>query len=252
MRAVDAVRLFDRSMTTRLSILVCVALAVSGGAPASRAAPIEPQEARTSRQARTAQAAPQTPPAPAAESQAPAFPSPYDKDALSPEYRIAPGDVLQVFVWKEPELSREVRVRTDGYLTVALLGDVFVVAKTPRALSAELAEQLGRYVNAPTVTITIVSSSVQRFFVVGEVGRPGEFPLISRTTVLQALALAGGFREYAKSEEIKIVRQEVLVGVDKRQYTREIVLPVGFKSLARGQDLHQNYILRPGDVIIVP
>jgi polysaccharide export outer membrane protein len=179
-------------------------------------------------------------------------PSPYDKDALSPEYRIAPGDVLQVFVWREPELSREVRVRTDGYLTVALLGDVFAVAKTPRELGAELAEQLGRFITAPTVTITVVSSSSQRFFVVGEVGRPGEYPLISRTTILQALALAGGFREYAKTDEIKIIRQEVLVGVDKRPFTREIVLPVSYKSLARGQNLQQNYVLKPSDVIVVP
>lgn len=179
-------------------------------------------------------------------------PSPYDKDALSPEYRIAPGDVLQVFVWREPELSREVRVRTDGYLTVALLGDVFAVAKTPRELGTELAEQLGSLITAPTVTITVVSSSSQRFFVVGEVGRPGEYPLISRTTVLQALALAGGFREYAKTDEIKIIRQEVLVGVDKRPFTREIVLPVSYKALARGQDLQRNYVLKPSDVIVVP
>ena len=182
----------------------------------------------------------------------PPFPSPYDKGALSPEYRIAPGDVLQVFVWREPELSREVRVRTDGYLTVALLGDVFAVARTPRELGAELAEQLGRFITAPTVTITVVSSSSQRFFVVGEVGRPGEYPLISRTTVLQAFALAGGFREFAKTDEIKIIRQEVLVGVDKRPFTREIVLPVSYKSLARGQNLQENFVLKPSDVIVVP
>jgi polysaccharide export outer membrane protein len=182
----------------------------------------------------------------------PPFPSPYDKDALSPEYRIAPGDVLQVFVWREAELSREVRVRTDGYLTVPLLGDVFAVAKTPRELSTELAKELGRFITAPTVTITVVSSSSQRFFVVGEVSQPGEFPLISRTTILQALALAGGFREFAKTDEIKIIRQEVLVGVDKRPFTREIVLPVSYKALAQGQNLQQNFVLKPSDVIVVP
>jgi len=192
-------------------------------------------------------------PAPAtAQAETPPFPSPYDKDALSPEYRIAPGDVLQLFVWKEPDLSREIRVRTDGYVTVALLGDVFAVAKTPRGLSEELAKDLGRFVNAPTVTITLISSSVERFFVVGEVGKPGEYPLNSRTTILQALALAGGFREYAKTDEIKIIRQEVIVGIDKRSYTREIVLPVSYKALARGQDLHQNFVMKPGDVIVVP
>ncbi len=201
-----------------------------------------------------AAAAPQAPSAEASEPARPSspFPSPYDKDALSREYRIAPGDVLQVFVWREPELSGEVRVRTDGYLTVALLGDVFAVARTPRELGAELSQQLARFITAPTVTVTVVSSSSQRFFVVGEVGRPGEYPLISRTTILQALALAGGFREYAKTDEIRIIRQEVLVGVDKRPFTREIVLPVSYKSLARGENLQHNYVLKPSDVIVVP
>jgi polysaccharide export outer membrane protein len=235
---VDRGGLFDSDMSNGTVVRVCL-LAVSllglgalGVASPPQASP--PQKA-----------------APAPLSQPPS-PSPYDKGALSPEYRIAPGDVLQVFVWREPELSREVRVRTDGYLTVTLLGDVFAVAKTPREFGVELAEKLKSFITAPIVTITVVSSSSQRFFVVGEVSRPGDYPLISRTTILQALALAGGFREYAKTDEIKIIRQEVLVGVDKRPFTREIVLPVSYKSLARGQDLQQNLVLKPSDVIVVP
>jgi polysaccharide export outer membrane protein len=188
-------------------------------------------------------------PAPAKQ---PTFASPYDKDALSSEYRIGTGDTLQVFVWREPELSRETRVRTDGFLTVALLGDVFAVAKTPRELAAELAEQLGRFVNAPSVTVTVVYSASQRFFIVGEVGRPGDFELIGRTTILQALALAGGFREYAKTEEIRIIRQEVVIGSNRLPKTREIVLAVNFKELARGRNLHQNFVMKPGDVVVVP
>lgn len=230
---------------TRASVLGLAALGA-----AALCAP-SPTAAQT-RQARVAQAARAPARAPQSRTSEPPFPSPYDKDALSPEYRIAPGDVLQVFVWKEPELSREVHVRTDGYMTVALVGDVFAVAKTPTGLAKELTDKLSRYINAPTVTITIVSSSAQRFFVVGEVAKPGEFPLTSRTTMLQALALAGGFREYAKTDEIRVIRQEVLVGKDRRAYTREIVLPVNYKALARGQDLHENYVLKPSDVIVVP
>jgi polysaccharide export outer membrane protein len=232
---VDRKGLLDSDMSTGTGVCACaLVLALLGLVSPCAAAPPQASSQQTAQPSR------------------PPFPSPYDKDALSPEYRIAPGDVLQVFVWRERELSTEVRVRTDGYLTVALLGDVFAVAKTPRELGAELAKQLGRFIAAPTVTITVVSSSTQRFFVVGEVGRPGEYPLISRTTVLQALALAGGFREYAKTDEMKIIRQEVLVGVDKRPFTREIVLPVSYKSLARGQDLQQNFVLKPSDVIVVP
>jgi polysaccharide export outer membrane protein len=194
------------------------------------------------------------PAAPAAAAQAPAsatFASPYDRDTLAEEYRIAPGDVLQIFVWREPDLSREVRVRTDGLVTVPLLGDVSAVAKTPQALSAELAQQLGRFVTTPSVTITVTYSSSQRFFVVGLVTKPGEFPLLGRTTLLQALALAGGFQEFAKTEEVKVIRQELTL-VDGRYRSREVVLPANFKALAQGQNLHQNFVLKPGDVIVVP
>ena len=185
-------------------------------------------------------------------SQAPAdFLSPYDRDTLTPEYRIAPGDVLQVFVWREPELSREVRVRPDGFMTVPLLGDVFAVAKTPKGLAAELSQQFARYVNGPVVTVTLGDSSTLRFYVVGEVNKPGEFPLSGRTTVMQALALAGGFRGYAKTEEVKIVRQELSV-TGGRPKTREVVLPLNYKAIAQGQNLHQNFVLKPGDVIVVP
>jgi polysaccharide export outer membrane protein len=182
---------------------------------------------------------------------APAFLSPYDRDTLTPEYRIAPGDALHVFVWKEPDLSREVRVRPDGFVTFPLLGDVFAVAKTPKGLAAELAQQLAQFVNSPLVTVTLGDSSTLRFYVVGEVQKPGEFPLVGRTTVMQALALAGGFREYAKTDEVKIIRQELSVTGGRTQ-TREIVLPINYKAIAQGQNLHQNFALKPGDVIVVP
>jgi len=156
-----------------------------------------------------------------------------------------------VFVWKEPELSREVRVRPDGHLTVPLIGDLFVVGKTPRGLAAELTQQLGQYVTSPVVTVTLKESVVLRFFVVGEVNKPGEFPLLGRTTLMQALALAGGFREYAKTDEVKVLRQDLVVAGGRAQ-TRETVLPVNYKSLAQGQNLQQDVVLKPGDVIVVP
>ena len=179
------------------------------------------------------------------------FLSPYDRDALTPEYRIAPGDVLHVFVWKEGELTRDVQVRPDGNVTIPLVGDVFAVAKTLKGLAAELTQSFSKYVNAPLVTVTLGTSSTLRFYVVGEVNKPGDFPLLGRITVMQALALAGGFREFAKTDEVKILRQELSVtgGVPK---TREIVLPINYKAIAQGQNLHQNFALKPGDVIVVP
>ena len=217
----------------------------------------DPQAARPAPPASTpARPAPapsqaQTPAQVPAQSPAQAVQSVFDRDSLTPDYRVAPGDVLQVFVWKEPELSREVRVRPDGYLTVPLIGDLFVVGKTPRGLAAELAQQLGQFVTGPVVTVTLKESIVLRFFVVGEVGKPGEFPLLGRTTVMQAFALAGGFREYAKTDEVKVLRQELQVA-GGRARTQETVLAVNYKALAQGQNLQQNLVLKPGDVIVVP
>jgi polysaccharide export outer membrane protein len=175
----------------------------------------------------------------------------FDPASLTPEYRVAPGDVLQVFVWKEPDLSREIRVRTDGNLTVPLIGDVSAVGKTLRTLAAELEERLGQLVTSPVVTVTLVSSNVLRFFVVGQVQRGGEFPLLGRTTVMQALALAGGFQEYAKTDEIRILRQELVVA-GGRARTEQVALPVNYKTLAQGQNLQGDVVLKPGDVIVVP
>ena len=232
----------------RRAVVVCLILLVSScwaiAAPqAARPAPPSSTPARPA----PAPSAAQVP----AQSPAQAVQSVFDRDSLTPDYRVAPGDVLQVFVWKEPDLSREVRVRPDGYLTVPLIGDIFVVGKTPRGLAAELAQQLGQFLTEPVVTVTLRESTVLRFFVVGQVDKPGEFPLLGRTTVMQAFALAGGFREYAKTGEVKILRQELQV-TGGRARTQETVVAVDYRSLAQGQNLQQDLVLKPGDVIVVP
>ena len=237
---------------TRARVIVAVAVV-------SAAAGLASGQATPSQQAPPAQTRPAAPQAPAptptrpavAQQQPASSLSPFDREALTSEYRIAPGDVLQIFVWKEGELSRDVRVRPDGYVTVPLLGDLFAVAKTPRGLAAELSQEFGKFVTAPLVTVTLGESTTMRFYVVGEVNKPGEFPLVGRTTVMQALALAGGFREYAKTEEVKILRQELSVSGGATR-TREIMLPINYKALAQGQNLHQNFPIKPGDVIVVP
>ena len=221
--------------------------------------PVSPAGAQTAAKPASPQTRPAAPPATQAPASAPAAGQAaaqpatqvFDPNSLTPEYRVAPGDVLQVFVWKEPELSREVRVRTDGFLTVPLLGDVFAVGKTPRGLAAELGQQLGQLVTSPVVTVTLGYSSTLRFFVVGQVTKAGEFPLLGRTTVMQALALAGGFQEYAKTDEIRILRQELSVA-GGRARTQEVALPVNYKTLAQGQNLQNDLVIKPGDVIVVP
>jgi len=158
-------------------------------------------------------------------------------------YLVQPGDVLQVFVWKEPDLSRDVMVRLDGKITMPLVGDLIAAGRTPEELGQQITEKLGRYVNAPQVTLGVAQPNSVRFFIVGEVLHPGAFPLTAKTTVVQALAQAGGFKEFAKPDRILIVRGQP--GSQK-------FVPVNYRKLESGSDMSQNVVLLPGDTIVVP
>ncbi|HXK10016.1 MAG TPA: polysaccharide biosynthesis/export family protein [Vicinamibacteria bacterium] len=167
----------------------------------------------------------------------PAHPTP---PAPSSGYTIGPADVLQITVWKEPDLTRDVTVRFDGMVTIPLVGDVQAAGRTPGQLADSLAESLKRFIEVPRVTVAVNQPMSAHFFVVGQVTKSGEFPLSGRTTVLQGLALAGGFKEFAKPEGIVIVRQD------------QTVVPVNYKRIADGKDVSQNVLLAPGDTIVVP
>jgi polysaccharide export outer membrane protein len=155
-------------------------------------------------------------------------------------YLIGPADVLRVAVWKEPDLNLDVTVRVDGMISFPLLGDVEAAGLTPTKLGENLAKRLERFVEAPKVTVSVSQANSARFYVLGQVAKPGEFPLASRSTVLQALALAGGFKEFAKPESIVIVRED------------QTVVPVNYKRIAEGKDVSQNILLHRGDTIVVP
>jgi polysaccharide export outer membrane protein len=155
-------------------------------------------------------------------------------------YTIGPADVLQIIVWREPELTRDVTVRFDGMITIPLLGDVSAAGKTPGEVAEALTKGLERFIQTPRVTVGVGQAMSARFYVVGQVGRSGDFPLSGRTTVLQALALAGGFRDFAKTDEIILVRQD------------QTVVPVNYKRIADGKDASQNVVLKPGDTLVVP
>jgi polysaccharide export outer membrane protein len=159
------------------------------------------------------------------------------------DYRIGAGDTLQLFVWKEPELTREVTVRIDGKISVALLGDIQAAGRATRELAADVTRGLTRFIAEPVVTIAVNQTRSTRFFVLGMVGRSGEFPMSSPTTVVQALAVAGGLKEYAKSDAIVIVRQEG---------GKSTFVPVNYKRLVSDRDGSQNIPLRPGDTVLVP
>ena len=167
------------------------------------------------------------------------------------EYRVGPGDVLQLFVWKEPDISRDLTVRFDGKVTVPLLGDVTAGGRTPSQLGSEITRLLARFLAAPQVTVGVGHANSARFYVLGQVAKPGDFPLTGRTTLLQALAIAGGFREFAKTDSIVIVRQDRGLVVPKGR-PAEQVIQVSYKRLEAGRDLSENLVLRPGDTILVP
>jgi polysaccharide export outer membrane protein len=155
-------------------------------------------------------------------------------------YTIGPADVLQIIVWKEPELTKDVTVRFDGMVTVPLLGDLQAAGQTPAKLAEEVAKGLEKYVQAPRVTVAVLQANSARFYIVGQVGKSGEFALSGRTTVLQAFALAGGFKDFAKTESIVIIRAD------------QSIAPVNYKKIADGKDASQNVVLAPGDTIVVP
>ena len=178
-------------------------------------------------------------PARTAHPQAAAEPAPN----LSPEYFIAPGDVLKIAVWREPELSAEAFVRLDGRITVPLLGDLMAAGRTPNELAAEIQSKLSRFLEVPQVTLAVSQALSARFYVVGDIAKPGIYPIPSRVTVLQALALAGGFREFAKKESVLIIR---------RQGDRQIAIPFNYKDIETGVKLEQNIFLEAGDTIVVP
>lgn len=179
--------------------------------------------------------------APPAGAQAP--PPSRSAEQVEGDYIIGPGDVLQIFVWKEPDLTRDVTVRVDGKITVPLLGDLAAAGRTPQQLGADLGKALGRFLSSPQVTLGVSQANSSRFYVMGQVNAPGVFPLAGRVSVLQGLALAGGLREFAKSDGIQIVRQS--------QGTQTFI-PVNYKKLEDGRDISQNILLRPGDTILVP
>ena len=161
---------------------------------------------------------------------------------MSPYY-VAPGDVLRVAVWKEPELTTDVFVRLDGRITVPLVGDVKAAGRTTEELTNEIRTRLRAFLEVPQVTITVSQAVSTRFYVIGQVTTSGAFALNSRITVAQALALAGGFREFAKRDRVMLLRENR--GERK-------AIPFNFRDLELGTNLDQNIVLESGDTIIVP
>lgn len=159
------------------------------------------------------------------------------------DYLIGVGDVLEVQVWQEPDLSRTVTVRLDGKISLPLAGDLQAAGKTTSELDQFLEKKISDLVTEPAVSVMLVENRSRRYYVVGQVGQPGEFPIEFPLTILQAIARSGGFQEWAKREEIKVVR---------RKGGKEEFLSFDYDAFIKGKNLQQNVLIAPGDTVIVP
>jgi polysaccharide export outer membrane protein len=165
-----------------------------------------------------------------------------DGKALA-EYRVQPGDVLTVSVWREEDLQLEVVVRPDGGISIPLAGDIRAAGQSIEGLRIEITDRLASFI--PDLAVTVAAKQLQgyKIYVIGKVARPGEFVLNSRVDVMQALSMAGGTVKFADLGAIKILRR-----IDGR----ESVIPFDYARLERGDGLEQNVMLEVGDVVVVP
>ncbi|HVB98384.1 MAG TPA: polysaccharide biosynthesis/export family protein [Candidatus Dormibacteraeota bacterium] len=162
---------------------------------------------------------------------------------VDPAYTIGPQDVLDINVWNEPAISRIVPVRPDGKISLPLLNDVQAAGLTPEQLDQTITRDLHKYLENPQVTVIVTAINSQRFYLLGEVGRPGTYQLLPDMTVLQALSDAGGFSPFAKLKDIYVLRTA---------NGRQQKFPFNYKDVLKGVHPEENLVLRPGDTIIVP
>jgi polysaccharide export outer membrane protein len=153
-------------------------------------------------------------------------------------YVIGPEDILFISVWREDSLTRQYGVRPDGKITVPLIRDVQAAGLTPERLGEQLTQALGEYFTKPEITVTVIQVNSKKFFISGEVNRPGQYPLVTAINVFDALNGAGGFRDFANKKGIVIIR-----GKDRIKFNYEEVL--------KGKKLEQNIFVENGDTIVV-
>lgn len=159
-------------------------------------------------------------------------------------YVIGANDVLAISVWKEPDISRSVPVRSDGKISLPLVGELQASGQTPRQLEQEITKRLQSYISEPEVTVIVTESKSQRVNIMGMVAKPGAYVLTRSTTVLDAIATAGGFKDFAKQKSIYVLRQAPN-GTQQR-------IPFNYKEVIKGKNPEQNIRLQSGDTVVVP
>lgn len=158
-------------------------------------------------------------------------------------YRIGPDDVLNVAFWKDKDMSADVTVRPDGRVTLPLVNDVMAGGFTPEELRERIALAAKKFIATPNVTVTVKQINSRKAFITGQIEKPGAYNVGGKMTVVQMIAMAGGFREFAKLEKIFILR--VREG-------REVTYQFNYEAFVSRKNLAQNIELQPGDTIVVP
>jgi polysaccharide export outer membrane protein len=159
------------------------------------------------------------------------------------KYLLGPEDIVEVSVWKEPDMTRQLVVQPDGKIFYPLVGELRAAGKTVKQLQEEISKKLEKFVTDASVTVVLLKTLNYKVYVTGKVNKPGEFLLGRPVTVLQAIAMAGGLTPFASPKNIKVVRK--VSGTDE-------IFNFDYKDVSKGMMLYQNIILQPGDVVVVP
>jgi polysaccharide export outer membrane protein len=173
----------------------------------------------------------------------------YKVEMVAPsEFLLGPEDVLNVTIWKNQDLSREVVVRPDGMISMPLVGDIQATGLTANLLAKRIAERLTEYLASPVVFVQVKDVNSYFIYVLGEVTKPGKYSLKSYANVMQGISLAGGFTPYAKKNRIKVLR----VMAEGPSGKHQVEIPVHYDEILKGSAVPGNFFLRIGDVIVVP
>jgi polysaccharide biosynthesis/export protein len=160
-----------------------------------------------------------------------------------PGYVIGPRDQLAIVFWRDKDMSTDVAVRPDGRISLPLINEIDAAGLTPDQLRDRVSQAASRYIADPTVSVVVKQINSRQVFITGEVNRPGSYPLMAPTSVMQLISLAGGLREYAKEKDIVILRNEG---------EKQTAIPFNYRDVVNRRKLGQNIMLQPGDTVIVP
>lgn len=181
----------------------------------------------------------------AAPSQTVAAPAPAASgSAHDNTYVIGADDELAISVWKEPDISRSIVVRSDGKISLPLAGELVAAGQTPSQLEQEITARLKNYITDPEVTVIVQQINSEKYNILGQINKPGSYPLTVTTTIVDAIATAGGFRDFAKKKGIYILRRSASGGESR--------IAFNYQDFIKGKNTNQNITIQPHDTIIVP